>query len=201
MRALLSILLTGLSFFSYGQSYDDSLMAHREHYRDEFLTDSRSPLKAEDTSFLRFFPPDISYRVFARVVPTQDTQKFDMHTYSGKVRPYRKYADLHFTLNNRPLRLEIYQSLDLLKKEEYKDHLFLPFKDLTNYESTYGGGRYIDLSLKDIDNDFIELDFNKAYNPWCAFASGYSCPIPPDANKLDTPIPVGEKLYGKEHTE
>jgi uncharacterized protein (DUF1684 family) len=73
--------------------------------------------------------------------------------------------------------------------------LFVPFKDRTNYDATYGGGRYIDLSTKDIVNGRILLDFNKCYNPYCAFADGFNCPIPPDENSLPIEIAAGEKTF------
>lgn len=77
----------------------------------------------------------------------------------------------------------------------YKDLLFLPFTDQTNNKETYGGGRYIDLNVNDIRNNHLEIDFNKAYNPYCAYSDGYRCPIPPEENDLPISIIVGEKLY------
>ena len=78
------------------------------------------------------------------------------------------------------------------KKYEYAGFLFLPFKDLTNGKETYGGGRFMDILIPDTDK--IILDFNKAYNPYCAFSHRYSCPLPPFENWLKTEIPAGEKL-------
>jgi uncharacterized protein (DUF1684 family) len=79
--------------------------------------------------------------------------------------------------------------------------LFIPFNDLTNYEETYGGGRYLDVSTTDIVNGKMVVDFNKSYNPYCAYSDGYNCPIPPDANKLQVTIKAGEKNYGKKIEE
>jgi uncharacterized protein (DUF1684 family) len=77
---------------------------------------------------------------------------------------------------------------------QYKDYLYLPFKDFTNGESTYGGGRYLDFKMSDIqENQTIIIDFNKAYNPYCAYSDGYSCPIPPSENHLQVFIEAGEK--------
>ena len=88
--------------------------------------------------------------------------------------------------------------MELMENPQYKDYLFLPFTDLTNNETTYGGGRYIDLKLKDIrEEGRLTIDFNKAYNPYCAFGEGFSCPIPPDANKLNVRVEAGEQNYGK----
>jgi len=84
--------------------------------------------------------------------------------------------------------------------KEYKDHLFIPFTDATSGEETYESGRYIDLEIKDITNENVLIDFNKAYNPYCAYVSGkYNCPIPPNENRLIVAIRAGEKSFGKHH--
>ena len=186
---------------AYGQHYADSIYKHREHYRNEFVTDERSPLGMRDTSYLRFYAPDKTYRVTASLKLTPEASPFQIPTHSGKTKTYRKYGILHFLIKGKPYDLEVYQSLDLIKKEEYKNHLFVPFNDLTNYEETYGGGRYIDLSITDIIDNTILLDFNKCYNPYCAYAEGYNCPIPPEANRLSIPIKAGEKTFGKKIEE
>ncbi len=79
----------------------------------------------------------------------------------------------------------------------YKNYLFLPFTDLTSGEESYGGGRYIDLETTDIFNNKVIIDFNKAYNPYCAYASGYNCPIPPRENDLPVAVKAGEMNFGK----
>ena len=80
--------------------------------------------------------------------------------------------------------------------EEYSDYLFIPFKDGTTKEDiTYEGGRYMDMVTSDFTSEFVTIDFNKCYNPWCAYADGYSCPVPPKENKLRVSIYAGEKLY------
>jgi uncharacterized protein (DUF1684 family) len=84
-----------------------------------------------------------------------------------------------------------------LNNPVYKDHLFLPFYDQSNGVESYGGGRYMDLKQTDIIDGQLELDFNKCYNPYCAYTTGYSCPIPPASNTLDFKILVGESAYGK----
>jgi uncharacterized protein len=120
-----------------------------------------------------------------------------MQTHSGKIKQYFKYGFITFTLNNKPYKLYIYQSESLMHKEGFEDYLFLPFTDNTNYKTTYGGGRYLDFKLGDIKNNILELDFNKCYNPYCAYAEGFSCPIPPAENSLQTTIEAGEKLWKK----
>ena len=80
----------------------------------------------------------------------------------------------------------------------HPEHLFLPFTDYTNGEETYGGGRYIDLTIKDIHNGMVTIDFNKSYNPYCTYKEGYRCPVPPKANAIKTEIKAGEKAYKHE---
>jgi uncharacterized protein len=77
----------------------------------------------------------------------------------------------------------------------YKNNLFLPFKDHTNGEESYGGGRYINLYTTDIQDGKIEIDLNTCYNPWCAYSDGYNCPIPPKENHLEMEVRAGEKNF------
>ena len=119
-----------------------------------------------------------------------------MQTHSNDARQYRVYAIAAFRLRGKSLKLRIYESIPATPGGEV--HQFIPFNDLTNYETTYGGGRYIDLAPGDLKDGKLTLDFNKAYNPDCAFAEGYSCPIPPVENKLRVRVEAGELLFGRE---
>lgn len=200
MRKLFLVMaLSAVSYLSLAQSYNDSIFKYREHYKKEFLTDKRSPLKADDLKYLRFYEPDINYRVKATVVITPESQPFSMPTHSGKDKMYRQYCILTFKLNDTLLHLRAYQRVD--GTAEPKDYLFIPFTDATTYGETFGGGRYLDLSVNDIINNQVIIDFNKCYNPYCAFAEGYSCPIPPRENSLDVAVKAGEKKYAKEIQE
>jgi len=129
-------------------------------------------------------------------VGSSEQKPFEMATYSGVTKPYIKYGELLFEIPGKGTqRINVYQSLKALKLPQYKDHLFIPFKDLTSGESTYDGGRYIDIKLSDIKKGIVYLDFNKAYNPWCAYSEGYSCPIPPAENTLNIAIEAGELTF------
>lgn len=183
---------------SIAQDYSQELIAHRKTYRNDFLTDKNSPLKEDDLQYLKFFDADESYRVTAEFIAMPGTLPFDMPTYSGKTKQYVKYGELHFQLKNERLKLSVYQNVALSARAEYKEYLFIPFKDETSGVETYGGGRYIDCKTSDIKEGKLLLDFNKCYNPYCAYSSGYSCPIPPDENKLPVKILAGEKSFGKE---
>jgi uncharacterized protein (DUF1684 family) len=103
---------------------------------------------------------------------------------------YRKYGEVHFVLQGQQLRLNVYQSLDLVHTPGYEDYLFIPFTDLTNGHETYGGGRYLDFRIPKAAS--VWLDFNRAYNPYCAYTSGkYSCPVPPPENRLPVAVRAG----------
>lgn len=182
-------------------TYAEKIAAHRQHYKEEFITEKNSPLKAADTSYLRFYAPDEKYKVVAEVVVTKDAVPFKIQTYNKKERDYKEYAVLKFRLKGKNLELHAYQNVSWENSAEHKNLLFIPFTDDTNNKETYGGGRYIDLSIEDIQDGKIELDFNKCYNPYCAFADGYSCPVPPRENSLGLAIKAGEKLFGKEHVK
>jgi Uncharacterized conserved protein len=199
MKQLLAIIACTLPLLSFGQkTYGDSIAIHRRHYKEEFITEQRSPLKTADTGYLRFYAPNAKYRVMAHVTITPDSPSFDMPTHSGITKKYRQYGILHFTLSGKKLELRIFQSIAMMKDEKYKDHLFLPFTDETSNVKTYGGGRYLDLSLTDIKDNKIVIDFNKCYNPYCAYAGGYNCPVPPPENRLPIAVKAGEQLFGKQ---
>ncbi len=191
----LLLMLHGICAFGQSKTYIQQIAEHRRHYKQEFLEDQRSPLTAKDTANLRFYPPDEHYKVKAKVTPTPEAEPFDMPTVSGKNKKYRQYGWLTFNINDTAVKLKVFQSLKLMEDPKYQDHLFVPFTDGTTYTETYGGGRYLDLSSKDIIDGMIELDFNKCYNPWCAYASGYSCPIPPPENRMSVSVRAGEMNY------
>lgn len=184
-----------LAKFATAQTLADDVAAFRKNYKEDFIREARSPLKAKDTGFLRFYPVDVNFAVWASLQLTPDAPTFDMLTHSGKKQVYRQYAIATFVLNTKAYKLCIYQSMNLIKNVEHQFHLFLPFNDLTNYETTYAGGRYIDLESTNIQHGKIWIDFNKAYNPYCAFKDGYSCPIPPTENRLKIRIEAGEQLF------
>lgn len=165
---------------------------------NEFLQDKSSPLKQEDLQFLRFYDADSTYKVIANVTILSNETPFDISTFTGTGGKHLRYAVLKFTLKGKALQLTVYRSLSVSNIPGYKDYLFLPFTDETNGTATYGGGRYIDLREGDFKNGTLVLDFNKAYNPYCAFGGGYSCPKPPAENNLVAAIEAGEKIFARE---
>lgn len=175
---------------------DDMLSEHRDQYKKGFLKDQRSPLKTEsEIALLDFFEFNEALDVKCKFIKAENPQPFDMPTYSGTSKVYIKYGMAQCPLNDKIVSITLYKSAMAFQNPIYQDHLFLPFKDETNGETTYGGGRYIDLNIHDINNDSIRIDFNKSYNPWCAYSDGFSCPIPPKENDLDFSIKAGEKNY------
>jgi uncharacterized protein (DUF1684 family) len=120
---------------------------------------------------------------------------------SGPIKKtFRVYGILYFTIHDTAVKLNLYQSQNLMTTNEYKNYLFLPFTDISSGEETYAAGRYIDISTEDIVDNKVILDFNKAYNPYCAYVSGkYNCPIPPKENQLAVAIHAGEKIFAQPH--
>ena len=201
MRILIGLFAALVTTATIAQTpFVDQLAKHRETYKRELLDSAGGPLKSKaDLAYVQFYAPDSTYRVTATVERTLKAEPFDMPTYSGKTKAHVAYAVLSFSVDGNPQQLTLYRSLNLMQVPKYRDYLFLPFKDATSGKETYGGGRYIDFQTGDIQNGRLVLDFNKAYNPYCAYQEGYSCPIPPRSNVLSIPIKAGEKAYGKVH--
>jgi uncharacterized protein (DUF1684 family) len=195
----ISLLFVMIASLLKAQTYNDDILAHREKYKQDFLTEERSPLKKDEIQYLRFYDPDENYKVKSTFVKTENAVPFDMATMNGKTKKYVEYGTLTFVLDDKLNQLRVYQSIALLENPEYKEYLFLPFTDETNGDETYIGGRYLDLKTGDIKDGLFTLDFNKAYNPYCAFSDGYSCPKPPKENELKLKVLAGEKNFGKKH--
>jgi len=159
----------------------------------EYFNPKETPLRGDNLKNFKghpFFPFDAKYRVTAQFVQSKDTQPFDLPTSSGKTKSYQEYGKATFTLDGKPYTVTLYQSLDLIKQDKYKDYLFLPFRDATNEKETYGGGKYMDLKIP--KGNTIVLDFNQSYHPFCAYnAYDYNCPIVPEENKLPVEIRAG----------
>jgi uncharacterized protein (DUF1684 family) len=197
----LMVLLFMVSLNCFGQDYAKLIADHRQTYMKDFLKDQRSPLKEEDLQYLRFYDADSTYRVTAKAQLLTNEAGFIMPVFTGTGREYVRYATITFTLQGQPMKLTVYKSPGLTMVPQYKDYLFLPFTDETNGNDTYTGGRYLDLREGDFKNGSVVIDFNKAYNPYCAFSGGYACPKPPDENQLKIAIKAGEKKYAaaKDH--
>ena len=196
MRILLVFLSFLLASFSFAQkSYKDSIETYFKKYVKE-----HEVVTGKDKELMSFFPVNEKYRMTCRFERTLNSPWFRMESSGPIKKNYRVYGIIHFTINDTAVTLSIYQSQDLMTTKQYKDHLFIPFTDATSGEETYESGRYIDLEIEDIANDKVLIDFNKAYNPYCAYVSGkYNCPIPPVENRLMVTIRAGEKAFRKSH--
>jgi hypothetical protein len=176
-------------------AYNDALIFQKKMNR-EFKDPETSPLKDKDRKnfeSLNFFPIDTTYRVTAKFIETPNQSPFLMPTTTNRLPEYIKYGEAHFTLKGKEFVLTIYQNQQLTKMEEYEDYLFLPFTDATNGKETYGGGRYIDARIP--EGNTVVIDFNKAYNPYCAYNEKYSCPIVPAENTLSIAVKAGVKKF------
>lgn len=161
----------------------------------EYLNPKETPLRGENFAKFKahpFFPINSKYRIEADFTLTKNAVPFEIPTSSGKTKPYREYGKAAFILDGKKLTLTVYQSLTLIQKKGFEDHLFLPLRDETNGKETYGGGRYLDLKIPKTHK--IIIDFNRAYQPYCAYnAFDYSCPIVPEENFLPVSIEAGVK--------
>lgn len=166
------------------------------HYSDK----KTSPLEKKDLrkfKKLAFFPIDKALKITADFERTPNESTFEMQTSTERLPLYTQYGIATFTIDGKELSLRIYKSQSSTLDPEYADHLFLPYNDLTNGNETYGAGRYIDLSIDDVSGTTIVIDFNKSYNPYCAYNHKYSCPIPPRENDLDIEMKAGVLSFGK----
>lgn len=177
-------------------AYPDQIAAwHAE--KDQFMRESpESPIPADRrASFgaLTYFPIDRAYRVPAVLQPAPPGPAVEMPTSTGQRRKMRRVGTLSFTLKGQPLSLGAFVEAD----EKDMRRLFVPFGDLTNGLETYQGGRYLDLDRT--ATGVYDLDFNRAYHPFCLFNASYDCPYPPAESRLKTPVRAGERLPAPLH--
>lgn len=198
---LIGLFLITASIKANAQDYQSLIIKARQEKAMSLSTSKFGPLPADQVQFLNYFPVDKAYRTTADVTLLLGEETFKMPTYDGTSNPYKRYAILNFKLDNKSYQLTVYQSAALFQNPQYKNHLFLPFLDATNGQESYNGGRYIDLSITDIIDNKVTLDFNTAYNPYCAYSNGYRCPVPPQENILETKIMAGEKAFHKQKNE
>jgi uncharacterized protein len=185
----------------YGTTDLKTFRDGRDH---EMRSPEETPLpEAEQAKFsgLKYYATNSKYRVTARLKKAPSEQRINFQTSSGKVRVFLKYGTVSFQLLGKKYQLSVFQVEPAAQKEEYKDLLFIPFKDATSGKETYGAGRYIDIKIPASGRDYkVILDFNLAYNPNCAYGSDkYNCPIPPKENRLAVGIKAGEKSYLAAH--
>ncbi|MEO5977775.1 MAG: DUF1684 domain-containing protein [Chryseolinea sp.] len=202
MKAVVLFVLSFCAFSASAQT--DSLKALKEidefqkKLNTEYKNKEESPLEPKDLKKFKghdFFPVNLNYRVNAKLTVTDGTPFLQMKTTTTRLTTDRVYGYVEFAIAEKQFRLPVYQSQDLMKDPEYVDYLFFPFTDLTNGAQSYIGGRYIDLRIPKSETNII-IDFNQAYNPYCAYNHKYSCPLVPADNQMDMEVPVGVRYVG-----
>lgn len=165
---------------------------HREHY---FANDEHSPIPPEHRGDafpgLEHYPPDPAYRFEVELHEHAHPETITVETTTDGEREYLRWGEFEFEIDGTSVTLQAYKS------SPDADHLWVPFRDATSGEETYGAGRYIDLIEDEhrLPDGRWELDFNLAYNPTCAYNEAYECPLIPMENWLEIPIEAGEKDY------
>jgi uncharacterized protein (DUF1684 family) len=193
------ILVVLLTFnFGFCQKKFDRIDAEKfqKKINSEYADAKTSPLMETDLKTFKtldFYPLSSKYYVNAKFVKAKDEKVFEMKTSTSRKPKYIKYGTVFFSIDGIALKLNVYQDIELSKSDEYKDYLFLPFSDKTCGKESYIGGRYIDLKIP--KRNTILIDFNKAYNPYCAYNHKYSCPIVPLENDLNVEIKAGVKTF------
>ncbi len=164
------------------------LSDYRKQKDDFFENDHHSPFSTDqkqDFQGLRYYPENTALQFDTEVEPFSEKKHVQMQTSTGDLQEYLKYGKFGFEVDGVSAELTVYTSGD--------GEAFLPFTDVTSGKETYGAGRY--LELEHIAGNKFQIDFNLAYNPWCAYSPAYSCPIPPAENRLSVPIQAGEKDF------
>ena len=189
--ALVAILCLGVTACSPAEpdesNYVTRLLDDRSYKDDVFKNGADSPVPLDRRSWmvpLRYYEPNLSYRVPAQLNFLDEQPIFDIPTSTGQIRQMRHIGHLEFVLQGEEYRLAA-----LLSEG---DGLFIPFRDQTNGNETYPAGRYLDLPFS--STGVYDLDFNRAYHPTCYFDEQFDCPYPPPQNRLPTSILAGEKL-------
>lgn len=178
-------------------TYEEKILTYQKELGEAFINPETSPLQGELLENFKnspghdFYGVNEVYRVQASWTITEGEGVIKIPTSDDRTKEFKPYGVAKFTLMGEKQELILYQNIRLLEESGHENHLFLPFKDLTSGETSYGGGRYIDLEIP--TGDTIEIDFNKAYNPYCAYSDGYSCPIPPAENHLNLKVEAGIK--------
>ncbi len=175
-----------------GRRFEQEVSSARVEKDAYFRDDPDSPIPSSQRSHfkgLNYYPPDPSYDILARLERFDKSDPVMITMSKGSQRAYVKYGTLSFELQGKRLKLYVYKSAE----DPFSRSLFVPFSDATSGFETYKSGRYLD--LEEHGRDKYDLDFNMAYNPFCAYNEEYICPIPPGENRIAVKIMAGEKNY------
>jgi uncharacterized protein len=192
------IVVIVILFYSFRSNSDEA--AYREELKKERVekdiymrTSEESPFADNYDAFtgLKYFDADPKLRIVASLTEITDRKPIVLKTNDGKEEHYVDYAYAEFDFGGFHNKLLILESMDI---GPLKGKLLLAFGDETSAGETYGAGRYLDVA-KVPGSQTILLDFNKAYNPYCAYSDKFTCPLPPAENLLQIPVKAGEKNY------
>lgn len=193
-----SLLFSSLFIYQF-TSVDQNVLDHKtevkewqEEMNKSFADSLTSPLTNQDRlqfQGLNFYPINIKYQVTANFERLKNEQEFGMKTTTDRRPTYIRYGIATFKIDNKEFSINIYQNVKFAQMEKYKESLFMLFTDLSSGKQSYAGGRYIDLKIP--SEGKLIIDFNKSYNPYCAYNYKYSCPIPPEEDHFDFDILAG----------
>ncbi len=194
--AFAGIIIYSFSNVKIEDTYASNIQEERENKNNEFKNAEDSPLLPNQKikfQELEYYPVDKNYKVKAQFELNPIRETIRLSYTDGSEKLYLKYGTAYFQLNGKD------QQVTVLKPTFFEDeeYLFLPFYDETSALETYGGGRYIDMDT-DVGKT-LTIDFNLAYNPYCAYNADYKCPLPPKENKITVPVNAGEKLFQLNH--
>ncbi|MCD6356890.1 MAG: DUF1684 domain-containing protein [Anaerolineaceae bacterium] len=160
----------------------------KQHFQSPIPAGERAGFKGLD-----YYPPDPSLRFELALKEHKEKEKIKVQDTQGNERIFLRWGEFRFKIGGEKCALQAYKSSPM------EERLFIPFRDATSGKETYGAGRYIDLEPEEDyrDGKWV-LDFNNAYNPWCAYSKNYACPYIPPENRIKVPVRAGEKNYKKD---
>lgn len=198
MRYILLFVLLIQTVLGFSQGKFDLATAkkYQEELNKEYADAKTSPLEAKDLAEFKgldFYPISGKYFVVAKLIRTPKEKPFKMATSTDRQPLFKKYGEVHFEIEGKKCKLNVYQDVEFSKNPKYKNDLFLPFFDETSGKESYVGGKYMDLKIP--KGNTIVIDFNTSYNPYCAYSYRYSCPRVPMENDLKVAIRAGVKKF------
>jgi len=176
-------------------AWKEQVEREREFKNNFFKAHPRSPipdLERDKFKGLNYYPPNLDYRFELELHEYEEKRTIKMKATQGEEQEYIRWGEFRFKLHGRECKLQAY-------KRGEETWLFVSFRDKTSGKETYGAGRYLDLQREEhhLGGGKWLLDFNRAYNPWCAYSEAYTCPLTPTENWLDVPIYAGEKNFDR----
>ncbi len=176
--------------------YAKDLALQRKEKDNYFQSDPDSPIPPAVRSRMKgleYFPPDITFRLHVRLTKLVQPEPVTLATSKGIPRPMLRHGYFDLEVGGVTQRLYAYTSAPQPGHHHEDASLFVPFRDATSGKETYGAARYLDLEEQP-SGEYV-LDFNLAYNPYCAYSDDYVCPFPPKENWLTIPVRAGERTF------